>query len=489
MTGSGRSGRHTPHGCSARWCRQPAAEQDRAALRWLELQAPPAVLAAGQHQGSQHASYVVTNSVVAGPGSQSHPARTNALRVRARSFPAAATVRFVWQDAQPSTELVHVLDAVARRVPYLGRSTGIALVSASASAADGQAGELEAGTASAQGPRELVDLRASSTMAGSAQDLWAVFEPCALEDSEVSLRVPYPGYLAELDTLYEAGRPAWEASRTRGYRLRKDAADQAPAPVMPSAYTDVVAFRFSGLRPDGRLVVRFTEALRSQVLSRVGEHAPAALHGHGADGRPHVAFLALPSVGWPMSPDAGSSHADGHLLGLAVAIPDLPAEERRAVLAGVLGLRGSGRSQETSSVVELPVPGIGTVELAYQPGLVRPWGASPERWRLGSRRWVTATPVVLDRFPKKKSQDVQEVLRSCRMVGLPEPVDIQVSGEPLMPGAVRLRPTDLPQQVRGRLYRHVSLTFDRAVSGPVLLGAGRYLGVGLLAPLADRSSR
>ena len=33
------------------------------------------------------------------------------------------------------------------------------------------------------------------------------------------------------------------------------------------------------------------------------------------------------------------------------------------------------------------------------------------------------------------------------------------------------------------LFRHVAVTFDRTVHGPVLVGAGRYLGVGLLAPV------
>jgi CRISPR-associated protein Csb2 len=231
-----------------------------------------------------------------------------------------------------------------------------------------------------------------------------------------------------------------------------------------------VVFRFAGVRPDGRLTVRFTEALRTAVLGSAGDDAPEALHGHRADGRPHVAFLALPDVGF--------EHSDGHLLGMAVAVPELAPEERQAVLRALLGLR----QPQTDGVAEIGVPGIGRVELVYQPGLVRPWGASPERWRKGSRRWVSATPVVLDRYPKRPSEVEAEILAGVRMVGLPEPVDIQISTQPLQPGAVRLRPNDLPRRASGRLYRHVALTFDRVVHGPVLIGAGRYLGVGLLAP-------
>ena len=52
-------------------------------------------------------------------------------------------------------------------------------------------------------------------------------------------------------------------------------------------------------------------------------------------------------------------------------------------------------------------------------------------------------------------------------------------------GGIRLLSRDLPDFTRGRLFRHVAVTFDRRVAGPVLVGAGRYLGVGLLTPAAS----
>jgi CRISPR-associated protein Csb2 len=355
-----------------------------------------------------------------------------------------------WAGTAP-TGIVEALDGMARRVPYLGRSTGVALVSASATEDD-------------------------ATPVGPTDEL-IPYEPCALLDREASVRVPYPGFLAELDAQFVADAPPWEVSRYQGYR-RRTAADADSASgvdgrdaVVPSVYTDLVALRLAGLRPQAHLAVRFTAALRSAVLAVAGDRAPQVLHGHGADGRPHVAFLALP--------DVGGDHSDGHLLGLAVAIPDLPNAERRAVLAAVGGLRRG----QVDGVVELGIPGIGTVELLRQPGSVRPWGVSPDRWRRGSRRWASATPVVLDRFPKGPDRLEAEMRANLRRVGLPDPVEIQISPEPLLSGAARLRPSDLPPRAQKRPYRHVAVTFDRRVSGPVLVGAGRYLGIGLLAPL------
>lgn len=410
-------------------------ERDRAALEWLESQPAPVIVAAPPPLEARRAGYVVVNTVSAKGGNQSHPGRTNGLRVRTHAIPTSNRVTLTWpEDAAP--ELVDALDTMARRIPYLGRSTGVALVAASAT----------------DRPRPT-------------DDAVVTYEPCALLDREFEVRVPYPGFLAELDAQFAADRPAWEVSRYQGYRRHLDEKRSEIADVVvPSVYTDLIALRFAGLRPQAHLAARFSAALRAAVLGAAGDHAPQALHGHGADGRPHVAFLALP--------DVGATHSDGHLLGLAVAVPDLPDAERRAVLAAVGRLRP-----------KLRVPGIEPVELLRKQDSIRPWGASPDRWRRGSKHWASATPVVLDRYPKKPDRVEAELRTSLRMVGLPEPTELQISSEPLLAGAARLRPADLPPRARGRLYRHVAVTFERRVSGPVVVGAGRYLGVGLLAPV------
>lgn len=425
-------------------------DADRAALRWLEAQPPPLVLADAAVTQARREAFVVTNKVERGGGNLTHPARTNGLRSRTRTIPASPRVS-MWWTPDPDPGVAAALDAMARRIPYLGRSTGVVLVSASAT-----------GETAATG--------------GDPTSGRPVYEPCTVVEADVTLRVPYPGFLGELDVQYEADRPAWEVARHIGYRLRRPARATMDESTVPSVYTDVVIFGFTDFRPDGRLAPRFTEALRTAVLRRCVD-APNVLHGHEADGRPHVAFLALPDVGGP--------HSDGHLLGLAVAVPELPAQERKRVLAAVLGLRGDGASQ---GQVDLGIPGIGSARLIHRPGLVRPWGASPERWRQGSRRWITATPMVLDRFPKRDSGIADEVLASVRRVGLPEPVDLRISTQRLLSGAVRLRPLDLPEQNRKRLYRHVELIFGNRVAGPVLVGAGRYLGVGLFAPASSGPS-
>ncbi|BCJ50434.1 hypothetical protein Asp14428_19090 [Actinoplanes sp. NBRC 14428] len=422
------------------------AEAELTALRWLEEQPAPTVQAAEMLAEQRRRTYVPTNKVEKAGGSLTYPARTNQLKSRVRAMPADDQVTFRWQ-AEADDELVARLDAMARRIPYLGRSTGVVLVAAS-------------GSASA----------AEVTPDSSA----VLYEPCDLADADTVMRVPYPGYLALLDEQFDADRPAWEVSRSTAYRRRTtEVATAARDEPFPSVYAEVLVLRFRGLKPQARLTVDLTDALRSAVLKRAGDDAPGVLHGHGVNGRPHVAFLALP--------DVGHDHADGHLLGLAMAVPELPKPERAAILRAFLGLRHAAND----GVITLNVPRIGGVEVEYRPQMTRPWGAQARRWQRSSTHWATATPMVLDRYPKKGVDVIAEVRRGLRGLGLPEPLTVRVSMEPLMTGAARLRPLDLPHKARGKLFRHVEVEFDRPVTGPVLAGAGRYLGVGLFAPATD----
>lgn len=477
-------------------------DAERAVLRWLEEQEPPEVHAVAPVGTRRHQRYVVTNLRDATGGSTVHPGRTNHLWARRRTLVGSPIVHLVWPGARPPAGAIEILDTLARRVPYLGRSTGAVLIAVQ------------------EGPLRQ-------------ERLVVVYRPCDLAEAEVDLGVPYPGYLGELTTLHHQGRPAWEALRTRGYRCRRSAARPAgrhpatppgadsqvahhpgdvpaPAPVVadlvagdlvaadlvaadpvaaePVPGRELVVMRLADLRPDGRQLIRFTGALRRKVMACTPDPLPPALHGHVTDGRPHIAFLGLPEVGVP--------GADGHLRALALVLPSLPAEQRRAILFGLL------YGRDPDGTVPLRVPGVGTVRL--RPVLagsrpVRAWAETTGRsaspppgcwapsWRRASRCWSTVTPVVLDRFPRPGSGgEAGVLLRSLRVHGLPDPQDLQISVDPQLPGAVAMRPRDLPDSARGRLFRHVTLTFDHPVPGPLLLGAGRYLGVGLFAPCSRR---
>jgi CRISPR-associated protein Csb2 len=196
------------------------------------------------------------------------------------------------------------------------------------------------------------------------------------------------------------------------------------------------------------------------------EPLTALLHGHNGD--THCAVAGLPFVGSP--------HADGHTMGFAVVLPrGASLDDRRLVLRACAELAEHG----------LHLPGLGHWSLEPSEPDTIDWTLRPETWTRPSRAWQSATPILLDRFPKKNGPRVEEIVSaSCRRVGLPDPVKIEhgpyakLEGVPPVP-AFRLHRAG---EEKPRWAVHVRLAFAVPVRGPVLLGAGRYFGLGLLRP-------
>lgn len=226
------------------------------------------------------------------------------------------------------------------------------------------------------------------------------------------------------------------------------------------------------------LTSRWREAILSHANGQP-ESVRRMLSGHAVDGgpaeEPHLAFLPLAFV--------GHEHADGHLLGVGLALPaNLSRDERREALRTI------------AAVHELKLGSLGVWQVepvtAEQPA----WALRPETWTAhpdGATHWSTVTPVALDRHPKAsdKAQYQKEVAASiadaCIRVGLPKPREVivtQVSAHPGVPPSfafLRLQRKDGSE----RRHTHAILVFDERVCGPVLIGAGRFRGYGACRPM------
>src|SRR5690606_4622974 len=121
-----------------------------------------------------------------------------------------------------------------------------------------------------------------------------------------------------------------------------------------------------------------------------------------------------------------------------------------------------------------------------------------------ANQWVSATPVALDRSPgdlfsrnpaKREAAyaaAAEIVTQSCVYSGLPRPEKVVISPTPMVPGSAAARqfqPFPLNEGKFRRVLVHVSLVFSESVQGPVLLGAGRFYGLGLFRPLTKRGSQ
>ncbi|MFT3769150.1 MAG: type I-U CRISPR-associated protein Csb2 [Minicystis sp.] len=76
---------------------------------------------------------------------------------------------------------------------------------------------------------------------------------------------------------------------------------------------------------------------------------------------------------------------------------------------------------------------------------------------------------------------------ACERIGLPRPARVTVMPAAPLAGADKVRHFPAFKAGNGtqRVLVHATLTFEEPVRGPILLGAGRYLGLGLFRPLRD----
>ncbi|WP_322797240.1 type I-U CRISPR-associated protein Csb2 [Tepidiforma sp.] len=419
------------------------------------ISADPASLAETTELMSERRAWVPTNARKAGSAAGNLPGRSNDARGWARLAPRHLEIWYIW-DGEPLGETqFELLQGLCRRVPYLGRSTCPAVLEVA---------------------RELTGPAPSLLpVPVDAQGVGSVF------DAVQSMRVPFPGSLTALRRAYEQkaeGLPGdpWAIGAYVDYR-RGEARQASEAVRGP--YRTLIVLELQGPTRDGRHVVGFTDLLRRALMANLTRQLDA-VHGHGQPGSPRCSFLALPFV--------GHRHADGHIVGLGVAVPELDRQDLRDLMLAL----------ETTVRQGLRSPSLGTFGLRRLLPVDQLRAAltlRSSRWTRPSRWWVTVYPAVLDRFVKRH-QDIPELIRlTLRNAGYPEPAAVRSSTRPfsaIVPGAVDLQPheTMRPGHSQGfKPYRHLVLEFAAPVEGPVILGSMRHYGLGLCVPVDEQAAR
>jgi CRISPR-associated protein Csb2 len=235
--------------------------------------------------------------------------------------------------------------------------------------------------------------------------------------------------------------------------------------------------------------LQITSALRDAAM-KSAVAAPEWLSGHRPDGTPsidpHVAFFPLPFIDAP--------HADGHIMGLAMAIPRALAayEDRSTALRRVLQplLFDKSGNERTISLWR---GNAWKWHVQREKRDYPPFNLRPSTWTGPGSEWASVTPVVLHHYPKQnRAGDVERiVLEAFESAGLPVPVDLRVQPVSHFRGAGHAR--SLPSFTEGgekmcRYQTHVVATFASPVRGPVLVGRGRFRGYGLFRPVIRRAS-
>jgi CRISPR-associated protein Csb2 len=435
-------------------------------LARLEQEAP--TLQAGRHsERTTVTTYVPVNdtaSPLKGSGKTLRPAaQLGSLPIgrdrQARQFPVALpeepVVHLRWPDLDLAPVERRALAALCAKVTYVGHSASLV----------------------------QVWLEDQATIA-AADDNRPELLPVGSAPGRYRLRVPAPGRLERLRADFAAGvRP--RTSTWCGYEPQPEPDLAIAEPASCFDPTLLILSKLDGPDLGLEATLQVTRALRDTVLA-LSPDPPEWVSGHRPDGSPserdHLAFLPLPHV--------GREHADGHLLGLAMAIPrDVDGEDRRRCLGPVL-FDELGHPRQ----IELRMGRLGLWKLRLEERDYRPVALRAETWTAAppgeaARRWATVTPIALDRHPKgndRWSQIETAIRRACERIGLPPPADVVPSPVSLFIGAPHGRnsPT-LRRGARGSRVQHTHavLTFAEPVRGPVIVGAGRYRGYGLCRPL------
>jgi CRISPR-associated protein Csb2 len=446
----------------AAWAARGQRPEERRALTWLEELPAPRIAASEAYDRPAPVSFVPPNDPSTGRKGNANvfPVR----RTRApRRFPAAlphdSTCHLVWPEAEPEPEVLASLNALARDTAYIGHSASLTRCLFRTTAETPHA---------LQGPARRV----------------------------------YKGRLDELVRAYER-----KVRPSPGHRVApapERSAEPARGPFSPRwlvlEFIDRTAepedFGPPEHVPDLRAAALLGKALIKAVMSgygAIGAAIPREVSGHEPDGSPtsapHLAAVPLAFLGHP--------HADGRLFGLALvpaagepSLLDDPFFQQAVKAVADFDAKWGRR------FLTLTVGGL-AIDCAIETLSDRD-SLRPVLYTGAGRVWATATPMVLDRHLKATSladrQAEKEALirEACARANLPDPVRVVAHKHAAHPGAPSAEPSGrapawtgwrLPEALQSRPLSHAVIRFAEPVAGPILLGAGRFCGLGLFRPL------
>lgn len=428
----------------------------RKALEWLECLDPPALAVSAAQRRDVVQNFVPVNDASApdvkagkvpsaGQIADGIAVLPDSRGKQPRFFPAVIPdcplVHFVWENAADAAIHRPALERLAACVTYLGHSSSLVRVA-------------------------VCDTHGTLS-----------YKPDV--NGRHTLRVPGHGRLADLISHHR--RNARPSPGLYVAYAKLDEVGKPPALVdARSVFGDVIVCEIDGPFLPLTGATRFLNAVRDAVIRATdaeGQVVKELISGHTADGGrsrlAHVAYIPLANVGF-------NRFSDGKVMGFGLVLPSELTRfsaERRAILRGVAGVEEIGFGGHAWRVA-IPSENI--------PKSLQTWA-----YYGPARIWATVTPILCDRFPKdKEGERIEDILAESveRVVGV-RPIRIgwntisrHLGVPPSHEFPNRRKPDDQP---RHRV--HAWIEFDRDVRGPLIIGAGRYHGMGLFRKLEGRS--
>ena len=198
-----------------------------------------------------------------------------------------------------------------------------------------------------------------------------------------------------------------------------------------------------------------------------------------ADKAARVRILPLPSI--------GHNHADLAIRRVLIEIPPncpLRAED--------LAWAFSGLEEIDCATGEI----LWNLVRAAERGMLDYYGVGDSEQN-AFRVWRTITPAALPvtrtgrgtaggKRVASEAKAARAVMQALRHAGVSAQVEsIRVQREPFDRNGARAEEFAMPERFAARGLHHVEIAFAQAARGPLVIGNGRYLGLGLMAPQKD----
>jgi CRISPR-associated protein Csb2 len=456
-------------------------DEDRRALCWLEQQNPPVIAAPAGRAGQSFKLYVPNNDLDAVGGDLRRIAEVRGAtkRIRPRLFDESVPLLYAWQFDAGDESLANDIVRLADQLYQLGRGVDMAWATAEILEPD----DLEARLSAYPG---------------------AIHRPGRVGGA-LALDCPISGSLASLEDRFRKWSRRLRADGTRTLL------EQPPRPRFRQVGYDCPSkyFLFEIRSADGDrfapwpserttgLVERLRDAahekLKNALPSMAGlcERIIVGRNAGEADKAQRIRIVPLPSI--------GHEYADRVIRRVLVEVPPdcpLPADDIAWAFSGLEVERGAV-DQETGEI-------LGRTRLVKTADIrmAEHYGVGTDG---GHRLWRSVTPVVVPESaarrrinPAPRRQEAKganerlqeeerasrEILQALRHTGVVTPVaSVRVQREPFSGRGARAEGFAAGTRfARERLW-HVEIDFTKPLVGPLVIGDGRYLGLGLMAPV------
>jgi CRISPR-associated protein Csb2 len=464
------------------------SQAERTALDWLATQAPPDMVIPDHFPRDVRDTYVPVNDQ---KSVEALVRRSRQPRTFPRVYIGDKPVKFDWNiDPDAAKEHIQSLEGLCHRVTRIGHSSSLVWVRLEWTTGDEPPTLIPDDNSFSERLRiadaGLID-RLENAYNKAEVDAFAELTTLVANSKGAEQKK----LKAKLTDRFPKGSPTSlrpVISLWQGYRTQ---AKTEPPPCSTVFDERIIILRgrdgtrrIFGIESSGMI----TDALRGAILASFGtESIPSWISGHESNGdklqsEPHIAFATLAFI--------GGKFADGRLLGVAMIIPrSVSLAERAKVFSRLLFDQETGGDR----TITLKLGKLGTWDLVRDSAISTKVSLRAQTYIDESYSWASVTPIVLDRMPKSdrvKSpeswrEEVSEIISaSCDNIGLPTPEIIRVEKTPFFRGSLRAMPGQggFPQLRKDKYQVHAVITFDRRITGPVLLGAGRYRGYGLMRP-------